>query len=241
MNLSQIKKEIRLHSATKRASNSKSFFKTGPGEYGEGDCFLGITVPKLRSIAVKAVDLNFKDVEKLLDSKWHEERFIGVVILVYKYQKDLADPKDIYTFYLKNAARINNWDLVDVSADKIIGAYTFHHVKKNDVKKLLNCLSSSSVLWDRRIAVLTCFYYIRKNNFDYIIWLSKKLINDEHDLMHKALGWMLRETGKRNKSVLIKFLDQYADQMPRTMLRYAIEKFPMIERKKYLAMKGKAK
>jgi 3-methyladenine DNA glycosylase AlkD len=241
MNLSQIKKKMRLQSSTERSTNSKRFFKTGVGEYGEGDHFLGITVPKLRSIALNATEISFNDIKKLLDSKWHEERFVGVVILVYKYQRAIADPKEIYNFYLKNSDRINNWDLVDVSADKIVGAYTFDHMKKSDVKRLLNRLANSSILWERRIAVLSCFYYIRKNNFDYILWLSEKLINDEHDLMHKALGWMLRETGKRNKLVLTTFLNQYADRMPRTMLRYAIEKFPPSERKKYLAIKGKEK
>lgn len=225
---------MKKKSSTKRATLSMRFFKTQKGEYGEGDVFLGITVPELRSLALKAIDLDFKEIQKLLNSKWHEERFVGIVILVYQYSKVPEKQKQIFDFYLSQSKRINNWDLVDVSAYKIIGAYTFYHYKRNQTNKLLNTLASSSDLWERRIAILACFYYIRKNEFEFIILLAKKLMRDEHDLIHKSLGWMLREVGKRDKKLLVQFVTEYQASMPRTMLRYAIEKFPPLERKKFL-------
>ena len=241
MNLSELKKEIKLKSSEKKSNSSKRFFKTGVGQYGEGDCFLGVTVPEIRSLAKQALAFNLKDIKILLDSKWHEERLIALLILVYQYQKNCSDQKEIFDFYLRNTSRINNWDLVDTSADKIIGAYTYHQIKRTETKRLLNHLASSHDLWERRIAILTCFYYIRQNDFDFILMLTKKLIKDEHDLIHKALGWMLREMGKRNKKILVTFLDEYNEQMPRTMLRYAIEKFSVTERKKFLTIKGRKK
>lgn len=236
MNLVVLKKQMKSSAQKSRAEISMKFFKTEKGQYGEGDCFLGIRVPELRKLALQSIDLSFKEIKTLLDSKWHEERFVGIVILVYQYLKMPNCQEQIFDFYLNQSKRVNNWDLVDISADKIIGAYTFHYYKKNKTKKLLNSLASSSNLWERRIAILTCFYYIRKNDFEFILLLAKKLIKDEHDLIHKALGWMLREVGKRDKMLLVQFVTEYKTSMPRTMLRYAIEKFSPTERKKFLSV-----
>lgn len=234
MELKKLQKEIKKKASPKRAEMSLRFFKTGFGEYGEGDCFLGITVPELRKLALQSIDLSLKDIKILLASKWHEERFVGIVILVYQYLKRPEKQKQIFDFYLRQSKRVNNWDLVDVSADKIIGDYTFYYYKKNETKKFLNSLASSSNLWERRIAILTCFYYIRKNEFEFILMLAKKLMQDEHDLIQKALGWMLREVGKRNKKLLVQFVTEHKSSMPRTMLRYAIEKFSTSERRIFL-------
>lgn len=237
MKLSELQKAIKKKSSKERAQLATRFFKTAKDEYGEGDFFLGIKVPELRQLAKLSIGLDLVEIEILLDSKWHEERFVGIVILVYKYSKYPLLQKEIFDFYLKHAKRINNWDLVDVSADKIVGAYTFDNYKKYETKKLLNSLAESSNLWKRRIAILTCFYYIRNNDFDFILMLSKKLMKDEQDLIHKALGWMLREVGKRDKKLLVQFITEYKKSMPRTTLRYAIEKMSPVERKKMLSSK----
>jgi 3-methyladenine DNA glycosylase AlkD len=237
MKLTALIKEIQDIACPQRALGSARFFKTNKGEYGEGDLFLGITVPDSRKLAKKYALLDFKGLEKLLDSKWHEERFIGIIILVMQFNRapDRDTANHIFDFYRDNLKQINNWDLVDVSADKIIGAYTFHYKTKSATKKMLFSMADSSNLWERRIAVIACFYYIRNNDFEFIMLLAKKLLlKDEHDLIHKALGWMLREVGKRDMDVLIKFLDEYKTQMPRTMLRYAIEKISQNERLKIL-------
>lgn len=231
MKLIELQKEMKKKASSRKAEVFKRFFKTQKGEYGEGDFFLGITVPELRKLAKTSIDLDFSSIKKLLNSKWHEERFVGILILLQQFQ---YNPKEVFNFYLSNLGRINNWDLVDVSADKIIGAYSFMHFKKTETKKLLTQLAASDNLWERRIAILTCFYTIRKNDFDYILWLAKKLMSDEHDLIHKALGWMLREVGKRDKKRLMNFLNEHKANMARTTLRYAIEKFPPAERMKIL-------
>jgi 3-methyladenine DNA glycosylase AlkD len=231
MKLSELRKQIKKNASPKRAEVSKRFFKTKKGEYGEGDYFLGVAVPELRRFAKNSIGLDFGSLEKLLNSKWHEERFVALAILAYQFRDN---PKEVFEFYLKNLSQINNWDLVDVSADKIIGAYSFQHLSKAKTKKLLIKLAKSENLWERRIAIIACFHFIRKNDFDYVLLLSKILMADEHDLIHKAIGWMLREVGKRNKKILVGFLSEHKTQMARTMLRYAIEKFPQEERKKIL-------
>lgn len=206
------------------------FFKTGKGEYGGGDVFLGISVPKQRKIAKKYINADLKDVEKLLQSKIHEHRLTTLLIAVAKYQKaDDKGKKEIVNFYLRNTRWINNWDLVDLSAEKILGAYLF-----NKDRSILYKLADSKNLWERRIAILSTFYFIKNNQFTDALKISEVLLKDGHDLIHKAVGWMLREIGKRNQAVAEKFLLKYYKRMPRTMLRYAIEKFSERKRKMYL-------
>jgi len=208
------------------------FFKTGPGQYGAGDKFLGVMVPEQRQIAKQFIDLPLVEIEKLLNSTWHEERLTAVLILVYQYQQaDEKKQKRIFNFYLAHTSRINNWDLVDVSADKIIGAYLFTHPDQ----ELLDKLVISSNLWERRIAVLASFYFIKNQQFDLTLQLAKKLLTDQHDLMHKAVGWMLREIGKRDEAVLIKFLEANLKKMPRTMLRYSLERLGEADRRRFMA------
>ena len=206
------------------------FFKTGKGEYGEGDIFLGITVPQTRAIAKKYTHLNLKDLEKLLSSKIHEHRLIALLILIENYRKDSIEHKNsIFNFYLKNTKFINNWDLVDLSAPNIVGNFLL-----DKDKSILYNLAKSSNLWEKRIAIISTFAFIRLYKFKHTLKISEVLMNDNHDLIHKAVGWMLREVGKRNKEVEEKFLNQHYMKMPRTMLRYAIEKFENNKRKKYL-------
>jgi 3-methyladenine DNA glycosylase AlkD len=218
-----------------RAFDHQRFFKTAKGQYGEGDIFLGITVPQVRKIATKHKKISFKEIEVLTASKYHELRLCGLIILTlqFKETKDRSVRKSIFNFYLKQAkaGRINNWDLVDVTAP-IIGAYL---VDENNPYPLLEKLSRSKTLWDRRLAIIFTFAFIRAGELDPTIEISQKLLRDEHDLIHKAVGWMLREVGKRDVRVLRDFLRDYSHKMPRTALRYAIEKLPEPERKKWLA------
>ena len=217
--------------------NSAWFFKTGPGQYGEGDQFLGITVPDQRKVAQKYKGLSLRDAEKLLKSKWHEVRLTALIILVNQFKKgDLPKKKEIYEFYLSHTARINNWDLVDTSARDIVGGYIYYN---QELLPTLDHLAISKSLWERRIAIIATFYFLMKGEPDVTIKLSKILLHDKEDLMHKAVGWMLREMGKRcDRQVLIGFLDQHAHEMPRTTLRYAIEHLDPPTRKKYLTMKA---
>ncbi len=227
MTLINLKKEIRKLASTKRVIILQRFFKTGPGEYGEGDKFLGLTVPQSRMLAQKYKTLSYDNIHRLLKSPFHEERLIALLILVHNFQ--LGDDKikqKIYNFYLSNTKWINNWDLVDLSADKIVGAYLSH--KKTNI---LLKLSQSNNLWERRISILSSFYFIKNNKFELTVKLSQLLLKDKHDLIHKAVGWMLREVGKRKKIVLINFLKRNHKKMFRTTLRYAIEKLPMPERR----------
>lgn len=206
------------------------FFKTGKGEYGEGDTFLGITVPEQRKIARKYSLLPLKDIRKLLSGKIHEHRLTALLILVIKYSKaDEGDREDILNFYLNNIRYINNWDLADLSADKILGA----HLLKRD-KSILFRMAESHNVWERRIAIIATFQFIKNNQFKDTLAIAEMLINDRHDLIHKAVGWMLRETGKRDLEAEERFLLKYYTEMPRTMLRYAIEKFDEKKRTFYL-------
>jgi len=206
------------------------FFKTGKGEYGEGDIFAGLKVPAQRKLASEFRDLTLKDLKILLNSPVHEERLISLFILVDKYEKGGKKEKEIiFSFYLKNRKGINNWDLVDLSAPKIIGR---HLLNKN--KNLLFKFALSKNLWERRIAILSTFEFIRNNEYDTTLKITEILLQDKHDLIHKAIGWMLREIGKRDLPAEEKFLKIHYKKMPRTMLRYAIEKFPETKRKKYL-------
>ena len=233
MSLAKLKKEIREKSSKEKSKIYAKFFKTGKGEYGEGDIFLGLTVPEQRILAGKYTNLVLDDVKKLLESKYHEHRLMGLFILVYKYEKSNEKEKaGIKDFYLENKHRGNNWDLVDCIADKILGK---HLIDKD--KKVLYELAKSESIWDRRIAIISTFEFIKNGKFEDTLKISKILLKDEHDLIHKAVGWMLREIGKRDLETLEKFLKRHYKKMPRTMLRYAIEKFPEIKRKKYLAGK----
>lgn len=230
MSLTDIKKRLKKESNKEHAKILQKFFKTGPGEYGEGDVFIGIKVPPLRQIAKENLDLNFDEIQELLNSGIHEERLVALFILVFRYGKaDEKNRKQIFNLYLKNTGRINNWDLVDLSAGQIVGAYLY-----DKEKDILFKLVKSKSLWERRISIIASFYFIKKNSFETALQLSELLLHDKHDLIHKAVGWMLREIGKRDIEVEEAFLRQHYKAMPRTMLRYAIEKFPEEKRLAYL-------
>ncbi len=238
MNVSQLEKDLSAAKNPKQAKQLQRFFKTAPGEYGHGDIFLGIKVPAQRKICEKYINLNFTEIQKLLNSKIHEHRFCALIILISKYQKASdAEKKKIFNFYIKNSLKINNWDLVDVSAPKIIGEYLLNKnpsAKLRTSKAILYKLANSKNLWQKRIAILATLTFIKNNQFSDCLKISKILLKDRHDLIHKAVGWMLREIGKRNKKVEIEFLNNYAHKMPRVMLRYAIEKFAILEKEVYL-------
>jgi len=226
-----LKKELNNLADKKQAEILQRFFKTGKGEYGGGDIFLGIKVPLQRQIAKKYPDLKLKELQVLLNSKIHEHRLTALIILVNKYSKaDQKDRRNIFNFYLKNSKNINNWNLVDITAPKIVGEYLVD--KPRDV---LYKLAKSNNLWKKRIAIISTFAFIRNNDFKDTLKISEILLNDSHDLIHKAVGWMLREVGKRDVKVLDNFLNRHYKAMPRVMLRYAIEKFEENKRKFYLS------
>lgn len=222
MKLREIKKDLKAVSDPQKARQLQIFFKTGKREYGEGDIFLGIKVPEQRKIVKKYQNLELKDIQKLLNSKIHEYRLTSLLILVKKFQKsDAANKKKFYQFYLKNTKNINNWDLVDLTAPKIIGNYLLD--KKRDV---LYQLARSKNLWEKRIAILATFEFICNGEQRDSLKIARLLLYDKHDLIHKGVGWMLREVGKRvSQQKEEEFLKKYYQKMPRTMLRYAIEKF----------------
>ena len=234
-----VRKDLAAFARLNRVSDYLRFFKAGPGEYGEGDEFIGVRVPDSREVAKKHKDLALDEIQKLLDSKIHEERFVGLAILIYRFKKAQStkslDPqvqKEIFDFYLKNlyTQRVNNWDLIDSTAP-YLGYYL---LGKPGTMKLLNSLAESDSLWERRAAVMFTFAFIREFELQPTLKLCKKLLGDEHDLMHKACGWMLRELGKQDLGALREFLDANVKKMPRTMLRYAIEKMTERERKEWL-------
>jgi 3-methyladenine DNA glycosylase AlkD len=206
------------------------FFKTGKGDYGEGDVFLGVNVPEQRRIAKKYVELSLNETLKLLKSKIHEHRLTALLILVYKYNKEKDLQKDIFDLYVNNTKYINNWDLVDVTAPHIIGK---HLITRS--RNILYDFAVSNDLWKKRISIITTLAFIKNDDYEDTLNISKILINDKHDLIHKAVGWMLREVGKRNQNVEEKFLKKYYKNMPRTMLRYSIEKFSDQKKKFYMA------
>jgi 3-methyladenine DNA glycosylase AlkD len=212
------------------AEHSQRFFKTGKGEYGEGDIFLGIRVPLLRRLVKKYGGISIAEVRKLLHSKFHEERLLAVLMLVQLFKSaDESVQKQVYDLYLENTEFINNWDIVDISASNIVGA----HLYEKDKAPLYDLVQSKN-LWERRISIISTFYFIRQNEFDDTLKLAKILLNDKEDLIHKAVGWMLREVGKREIEFEEEFLQEHYKIMPRTMLRYAIEKFTETSRKMYL-------
>ena len=218
-----------------QARHSQRFFKTSKGEYGYGDVFLGVPVPQLRKIATQHKDLTLPQIEKLIASKFHEVRFCGLVILTmqFKSANTPVEHKKFFDFYIKQlkAERVNNWDLIDVTAP-IIGQYLIG--SRTSTSLLLN-LAKNSSLWQRRAAIVFTFAFIREGIPQPTLVVANQLLHDEEDLIHKATGWMLREMGKRNPIELRKFLDENVSEMPRTMLRYSIEKFSATERKKWLA------
>ncbi len=233
MGLTELKKELKEVADKEQAVNLQRFFKTGKGEYGEGDIFYGIKVPVQRTIAKKHRDISLPELQELLNSPVHEERLVSLFILVDQYTKgDNKTKENIYAFYLKNTKKINNWDLVDLSAPKIVGA----HLLNND-KEILFKLAKSSNLWEKRISILSTMFFIKNLQFETTFSLAEILLNDKHDLIHKAVGWMLREVGNKNINEEEKFLKKHYKKMPRTMLRYAIEKFPEVKRKAYLTGK----
>lgn len=231
MSLCGLKKELRKNSSARHAKLLQRYFKTGPGEYAEGDIFIGLTVPQIRAVAKVYKDISLKDAVGLLKSEVHEERMLSLFILISKFAKANAEEKKkIYEIYLAHTKYINNWDLVDLSSLRIVGAFL---IDKD--KTPLYRLAKSKNLWERRIAVLATFYYIRNNNFEDCIKIAEILLNDKEDLIHKAVGWMLREVGKRDLACEEHFLKDRYKIMPRTMLRYAIERFPEGKRRMYLS------
>lgn len=232
---SKVSEELRSLAKPKKAEIYRSFFKTGKGEYGEGDKFLGITVPETRRVSKRYRNLPEKEVEKLLASPFHEERLAALLIWVDQYELgDSKSKKHIFDVYLKNTKEINNWDLVDLSAYKIVGEEIASWPKTKRIN-FLRRLASSKNLWERRIAVVSTFALIKRQENEEIFFLADILMKDAHDLMHKAMGWMLRESGKKcGEEKLKHFLKNRYNKMPRTMLRYAIEKFDAETRKRYL-------
>lgn len=233
MSLEELRQTIKKSANPAQAKILSRFFKTGKGEYGEGDEFLGIKVPISRSIAKQFKDLALTEIQELLNSPIHEERLIALFILIEHFKKaDEHTKKIIFNFYLRNTKRVNNWDLVDISAERIIGVYLL-----DKDKSMLFKLARSKKLWERRIAIMSTFHFIKNGNYETTLAIVDMLLKDEHDLIHKAVGWMLREIGNRNLKVEETYLEKHYKIMPRTMLRYAIEKFPEKIRQAYL--KGK--
>jgi len=231
---SAARKRLRDFSSIQNAKAAKWFFKTGDGGYSEHDRFIGVKVPNTRTVAKEFRQLPLPEVQNLLRSKIHEERLLALIILVNRSKK--ASPEElkaITDFYLKNRKHVNNWDLVDVSAEHLLGTYLFQQPIQAQ-RKILVRLAKSSDLWEKRISILTTFHFIRKKEFQLTLQIADLLLNDDHDLIHKAVGWMLREVGNRSLPVEEKFLRTRYMKMPRTMLRYAIEKFPEKRRQAYL-------
>ena len=232
--LRDLQRELESLANPAKAAVLKRFFKTGPGEYGEGDRFRGIKVPETRKLAKAYSHLSIQDATTLLKSPWHEDRLLALFLLIQHYRKaDATSRNAIHRLYLDQIGKgVNNWDLVDSSAEYLVGA----HLEHNDIS-LLEKLARDKNLWKRRVAMIATFHFIKRGEYAATLRIAEILLADKHDLIHKAVGWMLRETGKRNPAVERRFLDRHAVKMPRTALRYAIEKFPESERKKYLALK----
>lgn len=231
--LSSVRRDLKKLARRHRAESNKWFFKTAPGDYGAGDKFLGVTVPQLRILAREYRDMPLKYIVTLLRSPWHEGRLLALFILVDQYVRgDARVRQDIHRLYLRNTDSINNWDLVDSSAAQIVGA----HLASRE-RRVLRRLARSQSVWERRIAMIATYHYIRQKDFKDALAIAALLRRDEHDLIHKAVGWMLREIGKRDRATEERFLRKHAPRMPRTMLRYAVERFPPRMRRKYLALK----
>ncbi|NNE36521.1 MAG: DNA alkylation repair protein [Rhodothermales bacterium] len=230
MTSSDLTKALRELANPEIAAHSQRFFKTGKGEYGEGDVFLGIRVPVLRKQATKFKDLSLANLSRSLKSQYNEVRLCTLFILVKQFERgNDAERKKIYDLYLESTEFVNNWDLVDSSAHKIVGPHLVHRDRR-----ILTKLAKSKSLWERRISIMSTLEFIRRGDYADTLAISEILLNDPEDLIHKAVGWMLREVGNKDPQVERRFLATTYDRMPRTMLRYAIEKFPDVERKKYL-------
>lgn len=222
--------ELKRLGSPEDAEFAQRYFKTGPGEYGEGDVFLGIRATPLRKLAAEYRELPLAELQKLLRMREHEARLLALVVLTLQYPRaDKATQQKIFDFYLANTKHINNWDLVDVSAAKVVGAHL-----SGGSTRILDELAQSKDLWERRIAILATQYFIKQDDFEPTLRIAAKLVNDKHDLIHKAVGWMLREVGDRDRGVEEEFLRRHHKTMPRTMLRYAIEKFPAGLRAEYM-------
>jgi len=223
--------EIQALANKEIAKHSLRFFKTSKGEYGYGDVFLGVRTPQIRLIAKKYIDISTADMKMIIKSKYHEERLLGLIILVNKYSKakDEKVRNQLYKIYVSSFKYVNNWDLVDVTCPHVIGKHLM-----NKERSILYSWAKSNDLWTKRIAIVSTHWFIRKNDLDDTFKIAEILLNDEHDLIHKAVGWMLREAGKRDLEKEEIFLKKHYKSMPRTMLRYSIEKFPEPKRQKYL-------
>ena len=227
--------DLQAHQNKEKGFFLQRFFKTGKGQYAEGDIFWGIKVPVQRTIAQKYKELPLSEVHTLITSQVHEHRLTGLLILTYAFAKAPAEKqKEIFEFYFENRKWVNNWDLVDVTTPKIVGEYIFAHLSEQ--KKVFSLITSPNI-WERRIALLATFPFIQKKDLTPLITLAPQVLKDSHDLIHKATGWMLREAGKRDVKVLEKFLDQYSAIMPRTMLRYSLEKFSPETKQYYMKQK----
>lgn len=227
-----IVRELRILGKAGKTEGLSRFFKCGKGEYGEGDMFLGVMVPDQRKIALRHRELPLAEVEKLLANKYHEARLTGLLILVYAFEKaDAKMQKKIFEFYITHTKQINNWDLVDVTTPNIVGVYL---LKKPKERKILYRFVQSENLWERRMAILATFAFLRASDFSDTLKIAEHLLGDKQDLIHKAVGWMLREVGKRDRVTLEVFLSKHRSIMPRTTLRYAIEHFSPAQRKQYL-------
>ncbi len=230
MTAMEIRRKLRSLADKQKAKLLQGFFKTGPGQYGEGDVFIGITVPVLRKTVKECRDAGLTDIAPLLRSPIHEERLCALLLLIQLFKEsDQAGRDKVLAFYLKNTRYVNNWDLVDLSAPAVVGAHLLAQSRKR-----LYQLAGSPDLWERRIAIVATFSMIRQNDFSDTLKIAELLMGDDHDLIHKAVGWMLREVGKRDVRVLEDFLRSRYALMPRTMLRYAIERLPEARRKRYL-------
>lgn len=224
-----LRAELRALADPQRATHSLRFFKTGPGQYGAGDRFLGLTVPQVRAAVRRHRDLPLESAAELLRSELHEERLCALLLLVERYRRgDVPARREVYDLYLSHTAHINNWDLVDSSAEHIVGAEL---TDRPDRREVLERLADSPSLFERRIAMISTFYWIKRGQSDDALHLAERLLRDREDLIHKAVGWMLREIGQRcGRPVLLAFLERHRAEMPRTALRYAIEHLPKDER-----------
>lgn len=232
----EIERRLKALSNPARAAALQRFFKTGPGEYGEGDRFVGLTMPQARQLAKEFADLPLREVETLLESPWHEARTLAVVIMANRYGNADARERDaICRLYLRRTDRINNWDLVDISAPRVVG----EHLATRS-RAPLRRLARSKLLWDRRVAIISTAAFIRRNEFADTLEIARMLLGDEHDLIHKAVGWMLREVGKRDERTLRAFLNQHAAEMPRTALRYSLERLSPALKRHYMALPRKS-
>lgn len=231
-NLDTLRKSLKKLGSSERAKLSARFFKTGSGQYGEGDKFFGVTVPEQRILANKYHDLSLVEIQKLLNDQVHECRLVGLIILVAQYERSNNKQREkIVKFYLKNSKRVNNWDLVDSSAPYILGDY----LREKD-RGILYKYANSNNLWQRRISIVSTLYLIKYGEFKDTLNIAEFLLKDKEDLIHKACGWALREVGKKSEQTLLNFLDKNAKVMPRTALRYSIEKLSQKNKKKYLKM-----